>query len=192
MGIHSVAVADCRQRSAVSSGGVGGPRCRLSVVALLVFLPWHALIPAFAQVVGDHAEMERLRVKADEAIANGDPDGAAMTSGKAAMMAAHLAKVEGENPTGDWYHGAEALFRSQEHAYRAMALFQRAGGHPPASTGVCRSMQLANQESQKATLWLGKRGGPLAKGTSADPPLSSVAVDWQRTLQDLNADFQCP
>jgi len=144
-----------------------------------------------AQVVGEHAEMERLRVKADEAIANGDPDGAAMNSGKAAMMAAQLAKSEGDNQTGDWYHGAEAIFRSQEHAYRALALFQRAGGHPPASTGVCQSMQLANQESQKAAQWFGKRGSTISKGTSADPPLASVATEWQRTLQDLKADFQC-
>jgi len=147
-----------------------------------------------AQVVGEHAELERLRVKADDAIANGDPDGAAMNSGKAALMAAQLAKREGDNATGDWYRGAEALFRSQEHGYRALALFQRAGGNPPASTGVCQSLRLADQEGQKAKNWFAKRGLPAvdATTTTADPSLSSIATEWNRTVMEMRTDFQCP
>src|SRR6185295_16306611 len=167
MGVYPIAPENSRQRSALSRQlhphpprrlrGRGSPtphrngaRYRISVVAFLTLLAWHAPAISVAQTIGEHAEMERLRVKADEAIANGDPDGAAMNSGKAALMASQLAKRDGENPTGDWYRAAEALFRSQEHGYRALALFQRGGGNPPASTGVCQSLQLAKQESSRA------------------------------------------
>ena len=136
--------------------------------------------------------MERLRVKADEAIANGDPDGAAMNSGKAALMASQLAKRDGENPTGEWYRAAEALFRSQEHGYRALALFQRGGGNPPASTGVCQSMQLAKQESRRAMQRFENLGHPTDKGNSSEPSLSSIAAEWDRTTRELGGDFQCP
>jgi hypothetical protein len=177
MGIYSVAVS-----------------IQLSAVSLLACGP--DLLPrtVHAQVIGEHAEMERLHHKAEEAMANADPDGASMNSGKAALMAAHLAKREGNSPTGDWYRGAEALFRSQEHGYRALALFQRAGAEPPASTGVCQSVQLAAQQSQHAREWLGTRQ-PLsadAKDSTAPPTLAAVAEDWHRTLDDLRKDFQCP
>jgi len=166
----------------------------LPVCALfLCSLAWHVPLVIFAQVIGEHAELERLRIKADEAIANGDPDGAAMNSGKAALMAAQLAKREGDNSTGDWYRGAEALFRSQEHGYRALALFQRAGGNPPASTGVCQSLQLADLESQRASTWFGKRSRPAADtaGTSAEPPLTSISTEWHHTVEQMRKDFQC-
>lgn len=178
MGIHPVNCACVRLATTLLGASLAG------VVA----------ITSYAQVLGEHAEMERLRIKTDEAIGNGDPDGAAMNSGKAALMAGQLAKREGDNPTGDWYRGAEALFRSQEHAYRALALFQRAGGTPPASTGVCQSVQLANLEGQRATEWFEKRGRISAntKGTSGDPPLSSTAMEWRRTVEDMRGDFQCP
>jgi hypothetical protein len=140
-----------------------------------------------AQVVGDEAEMERLRVKAEEAIANGDPDGASMNSGKAALMAAQLAKQRRADPESAWYQGAESLFRAQEHAYRALALFQRAGGQPPASTGVCSSMQLAKRELQAAEK--GLQEGSDTTGKRA--VLHSVATEWANTIEGLTNDFQC-
>ena len=44
---------------------------------LLVCLPG----PAFSQVISEEAEMNRLQARAEEAIANGDSDGAALHSG---------------------------------------------------------------------------------------------------------------
>jgi len=52
------------------------------------------------QVVGDEAEMARLRVKAEDAMGNDDPDGAAMMIGRAALMAARLAKTQNDVSAG--------------------------------------------------------------------------------------------
>jgi hypothetical protein len=140
-----------------------------------------------AQVIGDEAEMERLHAKADEAIANGDADGAAMNMGKAALMAAQLAKRQDDKAKAHWYQGVEALFRAQEHAYRAQALFERAGGQVPASTGVCGSIRLAKQHLDKSMTLL------LDAGYT--PPRThnyqAAAFQWVKTLDGLNADFQC-
>ena len=51
---------------------------------------------ASAQVMGDEAELDRLRIKAEDAMANDDPEGAAMSMGRAALMTVHLAKREGD------------------------------------------------------------------------------------------------
>ena len=50
-----------------------------------------------AQVIGNEAEMDRLRGKAEEAIGNDDPEGAAMNMGRAALMAKLLAKTHHED-----------------------------------------------------------------------------------------------
>ena len=93
--------------------------------------------PARTQTMGDEAELERLRAKAEEAIASDDPEGAAMNMGRAALMAKRLGLLSRDNHASvRLYQGAESLFRSQEHGYRAMALFRRAGGQLPASSGL--------------------------------------------------------
>src|SRR5262245_16792905 len=90
--------------------------CAISAVTCCVAdLGW-------TQSIGDEAELERLRVKAEDAMASDDPEGAAMAMGRAAMMAKRLSLVnknDGASPR--LYQGAESLFRSQEHGYRAMA-----------------------------------------------------------------------
>jgi hypothetical protein len=159
-----------------------------------VSILWCINLPgAFAQVIGDQAEMERLRSNAEEAIANGDSDGAAMNSGKAALMAAQLAKRQTEEAIATWYRGAEALFRGQEHAYRALALFQRAGGEPPASTGVCHSIRLAEQDIRNAGRLLAKSSQAPVEATRQDQEesLRTVAEEWEKTIEGMAADFQC-
>jgi hypothetical protein len=148
--------------------------------------------PAWAQTMGDDAELERLRIKAEEAIASDDPEGAAMNMGKAAMMAKRLGLTSPDNHASvRLYQGAESLFRSQEHGYRAMALFRRAGGQLPASSGVCGSLALAQASVQRALLDL----------SSESPPVSSVerAKHWRETADDwvivvaaMITDYQCP
>jgi hypothetical protein len=142
---------------------------------------------ALAQVVGEEAEMDRLQAKAEEAIANGDSDGAAMNMGKAALMASQLTKTQEDSGKAQWYRGAEALFRAQEQGYRALALFERAGGQTPASSGVCGSLRLAKQYLDKA-LSLFVDSVPAAAKSSN---LSGVATEWIQTLEGMNADFQC-
>ncbi len=152
-----------------------------------------SVLPAAPQVMGDDAELTRLRLKGEEAIANDDPDGAAMTMGRAALLAAQVAKKQ-TGPSALMTKANEALFRSQEHAYRAMALFRRAGGQLPASSGVCGSLALAFDSLRQA-------GSPLA-----DPSASSSSVrlmeqraalrqsvdDWTTVVESMIAEYQCP
>ena len=114
-------------------------------------ITWFPAGPGWTQTIGDEAELDRLRVKAEDAIASDDPEGAAMAMGRAAMMAKRLSLVNRNDGTSArLYQGAESLFRSQEHGYRAMALFRRAGGQLPASSGVCGSLALAQGSVQHA------------------------------------------
>ncbi len=169
----------------------GGSRAGLLVATSLVVWGW--ALPSVAQVLGEQAEMERLQAKAEEAIANEDAEGAAMNMGKAALMAARLAKQAGPPALQRGYQAAEALFRAEEHAYRAMALFQRAGGQPPASSGVCGSLHLAQQSLRRALELL--EGPPGSSSDSAPasflPRLRASAREWVKTLEGLGQDFQC-
>ena len=142
---------------------------------------------ALGQVMSEEAELERLQNKAEEAIANEDAEAAAMNIGKAALMASQLARRQKDVGGAQWYRGAESLFRAQEHSYRAQALFVRAGGQLPASSGVCGSMSLAKQHLGKAVTLL----------VDADPGdgrlqnLHTIATDWLKTINGMTADFQC-
>jgi hypothetical protein len=151
---------------------------------MLVVLFWYCAGAVFAQVMGEEAEMDRLQTRAEESIANADPDGAAMNMGKAALMASQLAKRRTNAGQSQWFHGAEALFRAQEQAYRALALFQRAGGQPPASSGVCGSMRLAKEHLDKAVAL-------LVDAAPRDGRLQATAAEWIKTLEGMQGDFQC-
>lgn len=146
----------------------------------------------FTQVVGELGEMDRLEQGAEDAIANGDPEGAALSIGKAAMMAALIAQKEENQNIRFLYQATETLFRGQERGYRALALFERAGGQPPASQGVCQFLSQAakmvktsrnalkalvdfNNESLRA-----RRERHVAK-----------AQEWEGLLQGLHQDFSC-
>ena len=164
-----------------------------AVVLLIGFSVWHTGTVGWSQVVGDEAEMDRLKAKAEDAIANDDPEGAAMSMGRAALMAKQLGmKHKDATPAVRVYQGAESLFRSQEHAYRAMALFRRAGGQLPASSGVCGSLALAHGNVQQAVSTLGQENnltGPLAERATH---LRASADDWGTVIASMISDYQCP
>ena len=90
-----------------------------------------------AQVMGEEAELDRLRAKAEDAMGNDDAETAAMSMGRAALMASQLAKRQTESATRQTFNATEHLYRSQEHGYRAVALFRRAGGEHPPFAGAC-------------------------------------------------------
>ena len=142
-----------------------------------------------AQVVGDQPELDRLEARAEEAIANGDADGASLNIGKAAMMAADLAKRENRPEQARLYRAIEALLRAQEHAYRALALFNRAGGQAPASSGVCGSLAQAYQSLGHLQEFL---SNPSDGSSSRVSRLQAGATEWTGTLRGLQQDFQCP
>ncbi len=165
---------------------------RLTVVALTLHIPTAWLL---AQGVGEEAEMDRLQARAEELIANSDPEGAAMQMGRAALMALQLTKRAGDRPVRSVYAGAETLFRAQEHAYRALALFQRAGGQPPASTGVCHTLQAARSGVQKAGLELTLDPNSVALAPTEFSRLAALratAEDWTTVVASMASDFECP
>jgi hypothetical protein len=109
------------------------------------------------------------------------------------MMAKRLSLVnQNDGASARLYQGAEALFRSQEHGYRAMALFRRAGGQLPASSGVCGSLALAQGSVQHAV-------SDLDAGDPAPEALRERVKRWRETADDwvtvvaaMIVDYQCP
>ena len=144
------------------------------------------------QMVGELGEMDRLEQHAEEAIANGDAEGAALSIGKAALMAKILAQKEESQQTRSLYHAAETLFRGQEQGYRAFALFERAGGQPPASRGVCQYLAQADEKVQQSQKEL--RALPdFTNESLGDRRHRQIGKtqEWERLLHGLKQDLSC-
>jgi hypothetical protein len=168
---------------------------RLPTVLACTLALVHILIGSTqAQVVGEEAELNRLRAKAEEAMGNEDAEGAAMSMGRAALMAAQLSKRYTDPLLKQTYSAAEHLYRSQEHGYRAMALFRRAGGELPASAGVCGSLQLGQLELNHVKTALDPPQQTLSDEAARARirPLQEAADDWAIVLSSMQADFHCP
>jgi hypothetical protein len=147
-----------------------------------------------AQVVGEEAELDRLRAKAEEAMGNDDAEGAAMNMGRAALMAAQMGKRQTEPALRQTFKATEHLYRSQEHGYRGLALFRRAGGELPASAGVCGSLQLAQLELQHAqdTLAASETPDRPAAASPRLPAIRQTTDDWTIVLSSMQSEFRCP
>lgn len=142
--------------------------------------------PSYAQETGDHAKLLRLRDSAEEAMSMGDPHGAATNTGKAALMAALLAKQETQPEFQENFKSLEALLRAQESIYRAIALFQQGGEHIPASHGVCQTMSLASTH--------GERAEKLFHPQSEHPPFQNLSIEmqeWKEMIEELHTEFGC-
>jgi hypothetical protein len=146
----------------------------------------------FTQVVGELGEMDRLEQRADDAIANGDSEGAALSIGKAALMAALLAQKEKSQKTRVLYQAAETLFRGQEQGYRALALFERAGGQPPASKGVCQFLSHAVEMVKESQNGL-KALEDINNESLRERRQRHIAKtkEWEGLLQGLQLDLSC-
>ncbi len=156
----------------------------LGIMALGLATP--STVPA--QLIGEEAELDRLQEKAEASMALGDPEGAALNIGKAALMASILAKKEPETDAGQIYLGMAWLFRAQENTYRAIALFQRGGEGIPASSGVCYSLALGAQDAERSQEPL----GTLAPTDQDQQRFQAQALEWTETIKELQADFECP
>jgi predicted Zn-dependent protease len=144
------------------------------------------------QMTGELGEMDRLEQRAEDAIANGDPEGAALSVGKAALMAKILAQKEEHQQTRSLFQAAETLFRGQEQGFRAFALFERAGGQPPASKGVCQYLAQADEKVKEAQEEL--RALPDFTIESLRNRRSrhiGKTQEWERLLQGLEQDLSC-
>src|SRR5690606_11439651 len=78
----------------IGSRAVGrtGYRGFIAAPVLTIILLLSLVGTGQAQVMGEEAELDRLRAKAEEAMGNDDAESAAMSMGRAALMAAQLAK----------------------------------------------------------------------------------------------------
>ena len=154
-----------------------------SVIILCFFF----IIPGWAQVLGEHPDLERLRQQAEDAMAYGDPDGAALNIGKAAMMASILAKQEIHHQGWTPYRALSLFFRSQENTYRAIAMFEKAGNRFPPPSSVCNSLQLGAHQALRAHEHLGN------KQYTSQPTQSvgKLITVWLQTIQEMQEDFHC-
>ena len=164
--------------------------CQILAVALVFCIA----VNGQAQVMGEEAELDRLRTKAEDAMGNDDAETAAMSMGRAALMAAQLSKRQTEPAPRQTFNATEHLYRSQEHGYRAIALFRRAGGELPASAGVCGSLQLAQLELRHAQEALSGSNDTEGKNTAS--PRRKAAQqsmeDWSIVLDSIQGEFRCP
>ena len=136
--------------------------------------------------------MDRLEEQADDLAAQADPEGAALAIGKAAMMAELLTQENPTAPAKTIFQAASRLYRAQELGLRALALFQRTGGTPPAPVGVCQYLDQANLKLDDSKDFL--ENTPL---TSPEEPknrrdhLLKKSEEWRSLLQGLHEDLEC-
>ncbi len=159
----------------------------------LVVLPILLMAPlCIAQVVGKLGEMDRLEQQADDLAAQADPEGAALAIGKAAMMA-DLLTTESQKPVAqEIFQAASLLYRAQELGFRALALFERTGGTPPAPAGVCQYLFQGHQK-------LADSKDLLERTPSVSPETIKVRgekllkknEEWENLFLGLHKDFAC-
>jgi len=145
-----------------------------------------------AQRIGEQAEMDRLEQQADDLVAQADPEGAALAIGKAAMMAELLTKDSQESDVKNLFQAASYLYRAQEFGLRALALFERTGGTPPAPAGVCQYLFQGHQK-------LADSKDLLERTPSVSPEEIKVRrekllqknEEWENLLLGLHQDFVC-
>ena len=148
---------------------------------------------SLAQQTGKQAEMNRLELQGEDLAAQADPDGAALAFGKAAMMAELLRTDSQEPATQKMLQATTYLFRAQEQSLRALALFELAGGTPPASAGVCQYLAQGNLKLHHSKKLLEDATAfTQTEITMRRNLLLEKAQEWERLLQELHEDFGCP
>ena len=146
-----------------------------------------------AQRIGKQAEMDRLELQGEDLATQADPEGAALAFGKAAMMAELLRRDSQEPAMQIILQATSYLFRAQEQSLRALALFELAGGIPPASSGVCQYLVQGTQKLHHSK--------NLLENTTAftrmelnmkQSLLLEKTQEWENLVQGLHEDFGCP
>ena len=162
--------------------------CFIHLFILVAFFKSHLA----AQAIGELAEMNRLEEQADALIAQADPEGAAQAIGKAAMMADILAQTA-QNPLArSVFQAASLQYRAQERGLRALALFERTGGTPPAPAGVCHYLFQANTKLQDSKALLEQTSHVFEKEMQIRrDSLIQRNEEWKNLFQGLQQDFGC-
>ncbi len=156
-----------------------------SVVTLLVLV---VCVPSVAaQATNAERELSRLQAQAEEAMAQGDPQGAAISIGRAALLASQFSKQQNPQTDHPPYRLMVDLFRTQEQVYRAMALFQQSGERTPVSSGICSLLSLGGHHAARAL--------ENNDATTADPvlheSLHQQTAEWLETVRELQQEWDC-
>ena len=152
--------------------------CAVPLLVLVVYS-----LPSHAQLTGEQGELTRLQTQAEDSMAQGDPQGAAISMGKAALLAAQLSTQRLPKTDQQPYQLMADLFRTQEQVYRAIALFQQSGEQIPASSGVCRLLALGGHHVALAL----KNGPALPQNAS----LHEQTTEWLEIVQELQQEWAC-
>ena len=152
----------------------------------LTFLLLVVAIPqAPAGTTDGEKELLRLQTKAEDAMAQGDPQGAANSIGRAALLASQLDTQS--DATRPPYRIMVDVFRAQEQVYRAIALFQQSGERTPASSGICSLLSQGRQHAVRAL----ENNSVTAAGTAVHEPLQRETMEWMETVRELQQDWEC-
>jgi hypothetical protein len=136
--------------------------------------------------------MDRQEQQAEDLAAQADPEGAALAIGKAAMMA-ELLTTESQKPAaGEIFQAASLFYRAQELGFRALALYERAGGTPPASAGVCQYFYQGHQKLADSKELL-EMHPSVSQGEirARREKLLQKNEEWKNLLLGLHKDFAC-
>jgi len=159
----------------------------LAVLSILLMAPL-----SLAQVVGKLGEMDRLEQQADDLAAQADPEGAALAIGKAAMMADLLTTESQKLAAGEIFQAASLLYRAQELGFRALALFERTGGTPPAPAGVCQYLFQGHQKLADSKNLLGRTPSVSPEEIKVRrEKLLQKNEEWENLFLGLHKDFAC-
>lgn len=157
--------------------------CAVTFLALVVTAPSDQAQPATAE-----RELSRLQAQAEDSMAQGDPQGAAISIGRAALLATHQLSKQPTPQTGQPpYRLMVDLFRTQEQAYRAIALFQQSGERTPVSSGICSLLSLGMHHAVRAL----KHNSATPGGQALDKPLHRQTTEWLEIIQELQQDWAC-
>ena len=152
----------------------------LTLLLLVVAIP-----PDPARTTDREKELSRLQAKAEDAMAQGDPQGAANNIGRAALLASQLDKQS--DATRPSYRLMVDLFRTQEQVYRAMALFQQSGERTPVSSGICSLLSLGKQHATRAL----ENHSANTTDQAVSDQLHQQTTEWLEIVQELQQEWAC-
>lgn len=151
--------------------------CAITLLLLVVAVP-----PGPAKTIDAERDLSRLQAQAEDAVAEGDPQGAAINIGRAALLASQLGKQAATNHPP--YRLMVDLFRTQEQVYRAIALFQQGGERTPVSSVTCSLLSLGRQHAGQAL----KNNPATAEDHAA---LHQQTMEWLEIIRELQQDWSC-
>lgn len=156
--------------------------CAVTFLVLVVTVPSDP-----AQTATAERELSRLQAQAEDSMAQGDPQGAAISIGRAALLAAQLSKQPMPQTGQPPYRLMVDLFRTQEQVYRAIALFQQSGERTPVSSGICSLLSLGMHHAVRVL----KNNSATPEGQALEKPLHRQTTEWLEIIQELQQEWAC-